>query len=275
MGIVVLSECEKGIDNSASKLLPDASHSFSAFHIQKNVKALFKTSLKGLVFEAAKAWTVEDFAAAIEKIKAMNVAAGNYLENIDPTKWARALFPAQRLGHVTSNMSESMNKWLEQVRHLCPVEIFEAYIEKLNILFEKRRNKYASIQQPSLPPYVARIFSKSVEESRKLDVRKNTRRLFKVQRRNDPTAYRTVDLLEGKCTCGFYDEYGIPCRHLCAACLFLGDHPHNLVIQERTITALQTMYRGETVPVDVNMLNGNGLKVPGFKKKRGRPKEKR
>ena len=105
------------------------------------MKALFKTSLKGLVFEVAKAWTVEDFAAAIEKIKAINVAAGNFLENIDRTKWARALFPAQRLGHVTSNMSESMNKWLEQVRHLCPVEIFESYIEKLNILFEKKEEQ--------------------------------------------------------------------------------------------------------------------------------------
>ena len=136
-GIVVLSDREKGIDNAVTNLLPGASHSFCTYHIQKNVKALFKSSLNGLVFETAKAWTEEEFAATIEKMKEMNTAAGNNIANIDPTKWARSWFPAQRMGHVTSNMSESMNWWLEDVRHLCPVEVFEAYIEKLNVLFEK------------------------------------------------------------------------------------------------------------------------------------------
>ena len=106
-------------------------------------------------------------------------------------------------------------------------------------------------------------------------MRKNNSRLFKVQRQNDKSVFRTVDLLKRTCSCGFYEEFGIPCRHLCAACLFLGDHPQSLVIQERTLAALQTMYSGETVPVDVTLLNNNGLKAPTYTKKRGRPKETR
>ena len=106
-------------------------------------------------------------------------------------------------------------------------------------------------------------------------MRKNNSRLFKVQRQNDKSVFRTVDLLKRTCSCGFYEEYGIPCRHLCAACLLLGDHPQSLVIRERTLAALQTMYSGETVPVDVTLLNNNGLKAPTHTKKRGHPIETR
>ena len=137
IGIVVLSDREKGIDIAVREYLPCARHAFCVYHIQKNVKMAFKTSLEGLLFKAAKLTSVKEFKETIEEMKKIDIDAGEYIEKIDPTKWARAFFPAPRFGHVTSNISESMNWWLEEARHKDPVGLFSLYIFKLNVLLKK------------------------------------------------------------------------------------------------------------------------------------------
>ena len=54
-GLTVLSDLEKGIDKALKELLPGAAHSYCVYHIGKNVKCRFHTTLDGLLFEAAKA----------------------------------------------------------------------------------------------------------------------------------------------------------------------------------------------------------------------------
>ena len=108
-GLVFISDREKGIDNALKRLFHNASHAYCVYHIQKNVKVKFNTSLNGLLFAAAETFDVMSFREIVEKMKALNNEAGTYIEDIDPTKWARAFFQQRRFGHVTSNISESMN----------------------------------------------------------------------------------------------------------------------------------------------------------------------
>ena len=89
-GLVFLSDREKGIETALNDVLPRAAHSFCVFHIEKNVKSRYYTSLEGLIFKAARAGTEKAFNDAIEQMKAMNRAAGTYIEVIDKYKWARA-----------------------------------------------------------------------------------------------------------------------------------------------------------------------------------------
>ena len=123
-GLVVLSDREKGLDAALEALLPAAAHSYCVYHIEKNVKSSFHTSLDGLLFRAAKAGDEKTFNEVLDKIKSVNERAGRYIEAIEKTKWARAFFPGRRFGHVTSNISESMNWWLDEARHLNPVVLF-------------------------------------------------------------------------------------------------------------------------------------------------------
>ena len=236
---------------------------------------MFSTSLEGLLFKAAKTQSPKVFQETIEEMKVLNEDAGKYVEKIEKEKWARAFFPGRRFGHVTSNISESMNWWLDDARHLHPVGLFCFYVRKLNKLFEKRHDKYASQPSTSLPKKVQELFSKSVEESRTLRVVRHTRRIFEVQRLNDANSMRIVDLENGTCTCGFSNEFGVPCRHLCAATLFLKKNPQKFIILERRLDALITMYSGVTIPVDSTHLRNNGLKPPTMTKRRGRPKKNR
>ena len=144
----MISDREKGINKAVKKFLPSAHHSYCVFHIQKNVKTKFKTCLNGLLFKAAKAANEADFLAAIDEMKSIHGTAAEYVERIKPHKWARSHFPVRRFGHVTSNMVESMNHWLDDARHQDPVRLFNSYVRKLNVLFEKRRERDAQWQKP-------------------------------------------------------------------------------------------------------------------------------
>ena len=274
-GLVVLSDREKGIDIALRTLLPDAAHSFCVYHIQKNVKTAFHTTLDGLLFKAAKASSPDGFDEAISEMKALHNRAANYVLNIPKEKWARAFFPCRRFGHVTSNISESMNYWLEDARHFLPVGLFSVYVRKVNLLFEKRHQEYSSQPMNSLPKNVHEKLTKSVQQASTLRVKRNTRALFEVQRLNHPLCFRVVDIEAMKCSCRFFDEHGIPCRHICAAVLSQRRRPQDLIIHERLLPTLVAMYDGFTVPVDSTLLQDDGLKAPTGTKKRGRPKEKR
>ena len=274
-GVVVLSDREKGIKKAVRRLLPRAAHSFCVFHIQKNVKTRFKTALNGLLFTAAKASTRRAFEDALEEMKKPYKRAGRYVKRINPTRWARPFFPSRRFGHVTSNMAESMNHWLEEARHFDPVRLFCCYVRKLNRLFQKRRDEYEAMADTQLPRSVAEMLLRSVDEGSRLAVAEQTRVFYDVERKNDPTMTRVVDLSEPSCSCGFFREFGVPCRHLCAAILHVGQNLNDYVIPERSLTAPREVYAGFITLVDLNDLEQDQTKAPTKTKKRGRPKEKR
>ena len=235
-GVVFLSDREKGIETSIKEVFPQACQGFCVFHIQKNVKRAHHTSLDGLLFKAAKAATVKEFEEKLALMKALDDEAAAYIAEIDKAKWARAFFPVRRLGHVTSNIAESMNRWLEEARWHDPVGLFSIYVLKLNNLFEKRRDKYASLSSHALPKRVAQLYDNSVNKSRKLILRRHTKTIFQVRARGEmmKKRWKIVDLDNTSCTCGFYREYEIPCQHMCAVLLSLRDEtPSRLIHRER------------------------------------------
>ena len=134
----------------------------------KNVKTHFHKSLNGLLFVAANTPSIQGFNKIMAAIKEVNVNAGEYVEEIDPSKWARSHFPARRFGHITSNVSESMNWWLEDARRLHPVRLFCCYIDKLNQLFEQRRDVYTYQMVGQFPSNVEEKLQKSIQEAKSL-----------------------------------------------------------------------------------------------------------
>ena len=274
-GLVFISDREKGIDISTKEVFPRAAHSNCVYHISKNVKVKYKTSLKGLLFKAANALDKKTFNDTISEMKTVQMAAGLYVAGIEPKKWARAYFPARRLGHVTSNIAESMNWWLNDARFQNPVGLFSTYIEQLNMLFERRRDKYAAMNVRGLPAKVAKLLDKSVLQAETLSVHQHTRTSFQVQSRHDQGTRRVVYMDPVSCSCGYRDEFGVPCRHICAVALFLEQEPSQYVVEERRRAALVATYVGDIKPVDTVLLENDGLKPPVGVKKRGRPKLKR
>ena len=86
---------------------------------------------------------------------------------------------------------------------------------------------------------------------------------------------RNVSLGEMECSCRFFTEHGVPCRHLCAAALSIKLHIPLLVIPELRVEELRATYDGIVMTVDLNELIDDGLAPPIETKRRGRPKQKR
>ena len=236
----------------------------------------FHTSLEGLLFKAAKAPTEKEFDETLALMCSLDADAGADIARIDRTKWARAFFPVRLLGYVKSNIAESMNKWLDKARFQDPVALFSTFIMKLNVVFEKRREKYAATPPNALPKRVGQMLATSVEKARTLRVRRHTRAVFEVQNAEGKGDWRTVDLDRRSCTCGFYREFEVPCQHICAALLSLRDvNVTRFVAPERQRDALVHTYEGFIMPVDVTLLQSDVLMPPVATKKRGRRKEKR
>ena len=126
-----------------------------------------------------------------------------------------------------------------------------------------------------LPGKVAEKFTKSLEQSRKHRVLKHTNTLFEVQSFTDPQHFRVVDFERQTCSCGFFREHGVPCRHMCAAALSVKVHPKTFIIPERTREVLRQTYDGVTIPIDLGTLTDDGMKAPTGTKKRGRPNHNR
>ena len=168
-----------------------------------------------------------------------------------------------------------MNHWLEEARHRDPVGLFSTYIRNLNRVFEKRRDEYRSMNPTALPSRVAELYNKSLDDARKLVVLRNTSDVFEVQRKNFPDAFRVVRLGPPSCYCGFFQEYGIACRHICAAVLSKRENPQDCVVPVRRLAALRETYTGVTIPVDISTLQNDGLKAVMRGKRRKRPIENR
>jgi hypothetical protein len=60
------------------------------------------------------------------KIAAINPAAAEYLQAIEPKLWAVAYFPGSRHGHLTQNITESVNAILKEDRTLSITDLLDA-----------------------------------------------------------------------------------------------------------------------------------------------------
>ena len=231
--------------------------------------------MNGVLWKAAKCTTPEEFRECINELESVNPAAANYIRLIDPKKWARSHFQGRRFGHLTSNIAESSNSWLEEARRLNPTELFACFIRKLNALFMARRQKYSALLPRSLPDRVSSSVAASIELGRTLKVVQNDEHNFEVQRCATATTFRVVDIDSFRCSCGFPQETALPCCHISAALMFVSKDPRETIPFEMRAGTLLGLYAGSITPVDMATLTENGLEPPLVHRGRGRPKLKR
>ena len=86
MGVVVMSDMEKGIDSAVASLLPDASHGICLFHVEKHLVKKFWSNFNGILWRAARETTREGFDACIETIRRASPAAAEYVLSKPPEK---------------------------------------------------------------------------------------------------------------------------------------------------------------------------------------------
>jgi MULE transposase domain/MuDR family transposase len=138
--LVLLSDRQKGFLQGVQSAFPDCPHSYCLAHLERNMHKKFKnTELKALLWQAARATTVEAFDKALEDMKNTEPGSVDWLlETADPEHWAELFFEGQRYGHLTSNISESLNNWLENARQLPILALLEDIRHKMQGMYSVR-----------------------------------------------------------------------------------------------------------------------------------------
>ena len=154
----------------------------------------FHTNFNGILWKAARATTPEGFNSCIGALRRVSPKAAEYVLSKHPEKWARAFFNGRRFGHLTSNVAESANAFISDLRTLHPTHLFAGFIRKVNALFLKRRSLHATLQPDALPGKPAALVKKAIDECRTLRVIQHSETLFEVQRMSSLNEFRSVDV---------------------------------------------------------------------------------
>ena len=146
-------------------------------------------------------------------------------------------------------------------------------MRKLTDILIKKEELYRNLNE-LYPHKLGQILLDHVHSGRLLKVFSTTKsKLYEVQINVGSTVTHIVDMDNKICTCKFIQEYGYPCKHICAVCEKIGFPLENYIAKERRVTNLKHTYSGEMYPVCILNLKPEILK-PGIPITRsGRPKK--
>ncbi|XP_070006051.1 uncharacterized protein [Nicotiana sylvestris] len=129
----IVSDKNKSIIKSVSRVYPDVPHFACIWHLWNNVYKKFKKShakLSEIYFSMAKAYTQVEFDSLMEKVEKVDISVKEYLELAGYEKWARLYAPVNRGWTMTSNIAESINASLVSTREL-PIYNFLEEVRKM------------------------------------------------------------------------------------------------------------------------------------------------
>nr|ACG60684.1 maize transposon MuDR-like protein [Brassica oleracea var. alboglabra] len=156
-GLALISERHKSIRKAISVVYPLGSTGIFTYHLYKNILLRYRErDLFGLVKKAAYSFRLADFEASFETIKGLNPYLHAYLERADVCKWARAHFRGDRYNILTSNIAESINRALSDVRRLPIVRLLESIRLMMTRWFATRKHD-ADLMKTSLTRGVEKL----------------------------------------------------------------------------------------------------------------------
>ncbi|KAH9670098.1 mutator transposase mudra protein [Citrus sinensis] len=152
-----------------------------------------------------------DFHSHMEELKNITPDGYEWLMKIPIACWAKHLFsPHTKCSHVTNNMTESFNNWINNYRGLPIVRMFEEIRRKIMRLIHKR-HEAALGWNNELPPVVRRKIVEGRLATRSLSIIFGHNETFEVV--EDVTKIIIVDLPKKNCDCGEWGISGLPCKH--------------------------------------------------------------
>ena len=173
------------------------------------------------VYQLSKTFSLRQKDKYLMEIKELNINAFDYLSAIPATSWLSSEWLINenmppRYGICTSNMSESMNNMLQGARDVCWLESINFIITKMATRICKLREQY----KKHIPVVVDYALAKIKEQWENCSgftvnqIEEDGCEYF-ITRTNTllsqlPTTH-TINVETKTCTCGLWQEYGIPC----------------------------------------------------------------
>ncbi|KAL3624447.1 hypothetical protein CASFOL_031115 [Castilleja foliolosa] len=246
--LVIISDRHKSIIKGVADVFPDAVHGICLFHLKMNVSAKFKkVDVAALLFKAGKTYDEAEHKSCMNGILGADPRVYNYLTvEAEVEQWARVYFPGHRYSIMTTNIAESMNSVLRDVREYPPVSLLDTIVTKLSMWYAKRREIALKMQGP-LTTWAEKKIVKADELSRNYNVRQLDSCSFHVM---DGRKNPVVDLKVRTCSCRRFQLDKIPCSHAIAAAAKKGVSKFELAHPYYSSEYLLLAYAETIMPVE-------------------------
>ncbi|XP_010414237.1 PREDICTED: uncharacterized protein LOC104700419 [Camelina sativa] len=243
--VTILSSIDQSIDGVDANF-PTAFHGLCVHSLAESFGSQFNSSiLVNLFWDAAKCLTEYEFEGKIHEIVQISPEAALWIRNLQPSQWATYCFEGTRFGHLTANVTESLNSWIQDASGLPIIQMLESIRRQLMTLFNERRE--ASMQWSGmLVPSAERHVLEAIEESRLYLVHKANEAQFEV---TTSEAKYIVDIRCRSCFCRGWELHGLPCSHAVAALLFCRQNVYRFTESYFTVANYRRTYAETIHPI--------------------------
>lgn len=289
----LISDRAKGIASAAETHLPRVKRAACCQHLAANVQKDYGVEARKLFWACAKARNPVDFNMAMDILFEKNPRAAQYIGGFGNNLWVSHQMEGRHYGLRTSNIVESLNNTFLVERELPIVEMldhiwhrvmdgrFRRRVEAEKWIEEGRQfTKSAQQALDESQHYSTRnstVYISTVTDGRVTEDHPHLDRRGQLQRR-----VRRVVLYEntrsGSCSCGRFQENGIPCGHAVAFMQQAGVAPVFYMPEIRSVASYMDTYRDPTPmqPIDSsNLLEHPNCAPPQLTRTGGRPKKQR
>jgi hypothetical protein len=275
----VISDRDKGL-TAADDEISLAGRLFCVQHIGANVKTRFGIAAQAAFKRLTNAFSIDTFQHFLREFQELNKPAADYVMAIDLNMWAPPYTTARCYGHRTSNIVESINAHLTSERRLTCIEILNCLWNKsMNDRFVRQQECITLDQTETLGKYAILLLRKSLENSQHRAVNMSDESNGVVTGFN--TKHYIVNFLTQSCSCGWFQQHGVPCGHAIACLHRMNRSPREWIPYNLTRAAYTSAYTSNHLPIDVSRLaalpeaepisEAIPCRAPQMKNPRGRP----
>jgi MULE transposase domain len=216
-----ISDRDKGLIQALKDIFPNNHSTQCSIHIQRNVQSKFGKPVATDVCNIAKTFSSYQEEKMINKIKSKSAAAFEYLfgdHGIEASKWRSTEWLKQqtlppRYGITTSNISESANSMFEEAREMPWLQCIDTILDKMSTRISKSRE--ANRSKTGVVPKCGELLQQRWKDSASHSIIKlqDDCERYKVNRKavNGFITTHVVEVTKSFCTCGLWQEHGIPC----------------------------------------------------------------
>jgi len=146
----------QGLIPACSKVFPEAEHRFCVRHLYNNFQQHFKgENLKIQLWKCARSTTVDQWNRNMEKMRALNQKAYEWLERMAPNTWVRAFFSTyNKCDILLNNSCEVFNNYILDAREMPILSMLEHIKGQLMSRYYSKEKEVGQVWQGPICPKI-------------------------------------------------------------------------------------------------------------------------
>ncbi|KAK4283766.1 hypothetical protein QN277_000686 [Acacia crassicarpa] len=238
---------------------PNAYHVFCIRHVASNFNTRFKDKrLKKKLMRLGYVPSKIHFDPLYAEFCSYSDEVDAWIERIPKWQWCRSYDEdGRRYGHMTTNLSESINKVFRGARNMPITSLVKCTYSRLVRYWVKRGSKAQQDAQSGklFLDVIGEVMTKNGERATSMRVREFdvARTTFEVDDLDDTYS---VHLTQRRCQCGKFQAFKFPCSHVIAACSAVSLNAAQYVDPTFSIYHIMNVYSSSFQPI------GSELGIP-------------